>query len=72
MPTRPALGQEQLTLVDVVERLVTEYDGALPAGTVMRFVAQCREELRGLEPSETLPAAVERLARRRLQSRLAE
>lgn len=57
--------RDQLALLGVVERLVSEYDGVLPAGTVMRSVIHCREDLD--ECGFTgLAAAVEDLARRRL------
>lgn len=56
---------DQLVYLGVVERLVTEYDGLLPPGTVMRSVIQSRNDLDGCGFSG-LAAAVEQLARRRL------
>lgn len=62
MTLSPTVGHEQLALVDLVERLVTEYEGVVPAGTVMRCVARCRDEVDGVAPAQRVPA-VERLAR---------
>ncbi len=48
-------------------RLVAEYRGALPPGTVLRCVARCRYQLRQAGIRAGLDHAVEAMARHRLR-----
>lgn len=52
---------------EVSARLVAEYRGALPPGTVMRCVARCRYQLRQAGIRAGMDHAVEAMARRRLR-----
>ena len=53
-------------VLDITDRLVSEFAGAAPAGSVLRCVARCRQEaIRAGLRSE----AVEALARHRLELR---
>jgi len=52
---------------DVSGRLVAEYRGALPPGTVLRCVARCRHQLRKAGIRAGLDHAVEAMARHRLR-----
>ena len=54
-------------LLEVTERLVKEYEAILPAGSVLRCVVRCRDELLLLGLSDGLLEAVDAMARRRLQ-----
>jgi hypothetical protein len=51
----------------LTSRLVSEYRGILPPGTVMRCVARCREQLRRAGVRAGLEHAVEAMARYRLR-----
>jgi hypothetical protein len=51
----------------VAGRLVAEYGGVLPPGTVMRCVARCRYQLRRAGVRAGLDHAVEAMARYRLR-----
>lgn len=51
----------------MTERLVQEFNDILPAGSVLRCVVRCREELILLGVSDGLLEAVSAMARRRLQ-----
>ncbi len=55
-------------LLEVTERLVREHD-EVPAGSVIRCVARCRDELLALGLRAGLVEAVEAMARRRLRDR---
>ena len=48
-------------------RLIAEYRGALPPGTVLRCVARCRYQLRRAGIRAGLDHAVEAMARHRLR-----
>jgi len=52
---------------EVSGRLVAEYRGALPPGTVLRCVARCRYQLRQAGIRAGLDHAVEAMARHRLR-----
>ena len=52
---------------EITGRLVAEYSGALPPGTVMRCVARCRHQLRRAGIRAGLDHAVEAMARHRLR-----
>lgn len=52
---------------EVTGRLIVEYRGALPPGTVMRCVARCRQQLRQAGIRAGLDHAVEAMARHRLR-----
>ncbi len=52
---------------EVTGRLVAEYRGALPPGTVLRCVARCRYQLRRAGVRAGLDHAVEAMARHRLR-----
>ena len=55
-------------LLEATERLVREHDD-VPAGSVIRCVARCRDELLALGLRAGLVDAVEAMARRRLRDR---
>ncbi len=61
------MSQSRSALLHVVERLTQEYEGVVTAGTVMRCVAGCLDDLQGSGLDGGLPEAVERLARVRLE-----
>lgn len=48
-------------------RLVAEYNGVLPPGTVLRCVARCRYQLRRAGVRAGLDHAIEAMARHRLR-----
>ncbi len=48
------------------ERLVAEYAGQVPAGSVLRYVARCHEQLRLAGVDDGLVAAIEDAVRLRL------
>ena len=56
-------------LLDVTHGLVREYEGDVPAGSVIRCVVRCRDELLLLGLREGLVDAVDAMARRRLEAR---
>lgn len=56
------------SLVDVTERLMAEFDGAVQVDDVARVVRASRENLAGSPPG-AMPELVERLARQRLRDR---
>lgn len=55
-------------LLDLTERLVAEHS-SLPAGSVIRCVARCKEELVGAGVRSGLVDAVDAMARQRLSGR---
>jgi hypothetical protein len=57
-------------LLDVTQDLVAEFHDRLPAGSVIRCVARCREELWGVGVREGLADAVLAMSRRRLVDRV--
>ena len=57
-------------LVDLTCQLAREYDGVLAAGSVIRCVTRCRDELMLMGVRDGLLPAVEAMARRRLRGRL--
>ena len=57
-------------LLDTTDRLVTELGVHLPAGSIIRCVVRCRDELWLLGVRDGIVEAVEAMARRRLQNRL--
>lgn len=61
------VSNSKTALLHVVERLTQEYEGVVPAGSVMRCVAGCVDDLQGSGLDGGLPEAVERLARVRLE-----
>ena len=56
-------------LLDVTHDLVVEHEGRVPAGSVIRCVARCRDELVLMGLRDGLVEAVEAMARRRLRDR---
>jgi hypothetical protein len=63
-------GGEAAVLTDAVRRLHREFDGTVHPGVVRLVVHRSRDEL-DCPSAEALPELVERLARQRLQERLA-
>lgn len=57
-------------LVDLTHRLVTEFESSLAAGSVIRCVARCRDELWQMGLRDGIVEAVEAMARRRLADRV--
>ena len=57
-----------MTLVDVVERLMAEFEDRLSLPVIAQVVSGCRRDLAGT-PETALPEMVERLARQRLLER---
>lgn len=55
-------------LLEVTHQLVQEHD-QLPAGSVIRCVTRCRDELLLMGMRDGLVVAVEAMARRRLRAR---
>lgn len=73
-PVQSKTGSESLpcsrqALVEVTQRLVKEFGTDQSAGSVIRCVARCRDELLRLGLRAGLLDAVEAMARRRLQER---
>ena len=71
-PTRPAPFphhdvplDHDVSLADITERLMTEFNDRVPVSTISRIVLECRHDLQG-SPVLALPELVERLARQRL------
>jgi hypothetical protein len=65
-PTRPApFPHHDVSLADITERLMTEFNDRVPVSTISRIVLECRHDLQG-SPVLALPELVERLARQRL------
>jgi hypothetical protein len=62
--------QGRRELVRLTEELVTEFDGLLPAGSVVRCVVRSRDQLLRIGIRDGLEIAVEAMARRRLLDRL--
>lgn len=58
-------------LMSLTEQLVREHE-ALPAGSVIRCVARCRDELVLMGLRDGLVIAVEAMARNRLRDRVRE
>jgi hypothetical protein len=58
-------------LLDMTHRLVREHEQNLPAGSVIRCVSRCRDELVQMGVRDGLVAAVEAMSRRRLMDRVA-
>lgn len=56
---------ESLSLADVVERLLVEFEPQLPLPAIYAIVRRCRREL-DTQPNPARPELVERLARERL------
>lgn len=56
-----------MTVVDVTERLMAEFEDRLSLPEITRVVARCRQDLQGT-PAGALPELVERSARQRLLS----
>lgn len=56
-------------LLDMTHDLVRQYEGRLPAGSVIRCVARCREELMVMGVRDGLGVALEAMARHRLDDR---
>lgn len=54
----------------VTDRLIAEFAGALPAGTVMRHVCRAREQLLATGVRAGLAVAAEAMARTRLRTLL--
>lgn len=69
IPASPAwttLAQHpDVSLADITERLMTEFDDRVPVSTISRIVLDCRHDLQGY-PVLALPELVERHARQRL------
>ncbi len=63
---RQALRDEMQALV---ERLVAEYAATIPAGTVIRCVSRCREQLLRAGLRQGLVAATEAAARHQLSKK---
>jgi hypothetical protein len=58
-------------LLDMTHRLVREHEQQLPAGSVIRCVARCCDELVQMGVRVGLVDAVEAMSRRRLRDRVA-
>ena len=59
-------------LLDLTDRLIVEYRGALPAGAVMRCVARTHHQLVAAGLGEEAPQYTEEVTRRRLTERVAQ
>lgn len=59
-------------LLELTYDLVKQHEGYLPAGSVIRCVARCRDELLLMGVRDGLFDAVEAMARRRLRDRCAQ
>ena len=59
-------------LLDLTDRLIVEYRGALPAGAVMRCVARTHHQLRAAGLADDAPHYTEEVTRRRLAERVAQ
>lgn len=59
-------------LVELTHQLVREHENVLAAGSVIRCVTRCRDELMLMGVREGLLPAVEAMARRRLRGRVME
>ena len=59
--------QEDERISEITGRLVAEYGGVLPPGTVLRCIARCRHQLRRAGVRAGLDHAVEAMARHRLR-----
>jgi AAA+ superfamily predicted ATPase len=57
-------------LQEVTNSLIAEFDGRLPAGTVIRCVARSRQQLLASGVRSGLPVAAEAMARLRLSELL--
>ena len=55
----------EVSLADITERLMVEFDGRMPISTIARVVLTCRHDLPA-SPVLALPELIERLARQRL------
>ena len=53
-------------LLRMTERLIADYAGIIPAGSVMRTVARCHSQMRRLGVRDELVPVVEQAARTRL------
>jgi hypothetical protein len=58
---------EDERISQITGRLVAEYGGVLPPGTVLRCIARCRRQLRRAGVQAGLDHAVEDMARHRLR-----
>ena len=61
---------QRAALATLTVRLVAEFAGRLPPGSVIRCVARCRESLAGMGVRDGLVLAVEGMARGVLRQRL--
>ncbi len=66
---RQSIGEARMNdpIRELSSRLVAEYRGTLPPGTVLRCVARCRDQLRQAGIRAGLDHAVEAMARHRLR-----
>lgn len=64
-PASDAATSEQVSVADITERLMAEFDGQIQVATISDVVLGCQRDLRG-SPVPALPELVERLARQRL------
>ena len=62
---------ERNELLDMTHRLVREHEQHLPAGSVIRCVSRCRDELVRMGVRDGLVEAAEAMSRRRLMDRVA-
>lgn len=68
--THTARNRQREDIAHLVERLIAEYAGAVPAGAVMRCVSRVRHELLQAGVRTNLVATVEQVARARLSARI--
>lgn len=62
----PAAGpHSEVSLADITERLMVEFDGRTSVSRIAQVVLGCRHDLRG-SPVLVLPELIERSARQRL------
>lgn len=61
----------RVVYLDLIERLVTDYEGSVPAGEVIAEVATIARRLEAAGLGAAATAEVERLARARLDERAA-
>lgn len=71
MDLNTALATRQ-ELLDVAHDLVREFEGRVPAGSVLRCVVRCRDELVQASVRDGLAAAVHGMAGSRLRLRTGE
>lgn len=56
-----------MTVVDVIERLMAEFEGQLTLPAIVDVVRGCQQDLKDAPPG-AVPELLERLARQRLRS----